>query len=381
MLNYANDRGIRTVKNSSGSAVEQYQILKPNAMVITPTDNASGWNQKQTFDTTTPTADDQFCITQRAIPNGRFGPAIFSGVTPCKIQVSDASHTHAKAGTSTAKLESATSGGAEILWKESGTGEKNAIVRLGNTAASDNKKHVATTQILNDLTLDSTDSGWNLLPDVYFGQVTNENGTGTISGNNFGYSDIFDSRPDVGISHGIRLQEPGTYYGVFAVEVQTNTAVIDSFTVGAVTGSTYTEPDTSNATWIASVSGGSKEIRFMDYVNYDIHLILTDIENTTYNSIYKVAGAEVRQHGGQVNWVDSANRHEMVNIPFFFSVESTDAPIELQPWINIDTASAFASASTNITLKASTEAQKERGWIRYIKDIASYTDVISELGI
>lgn len=132
MINYANDRGIRTIQNGTGSAVSQYGILKLNGMVVTPTDNEVGFLQKQVFDTTTPTADCDFCVTQRAIPAGQFGPALISGVTVCTIQVSDASHTHAVAGTVTTKLDSATSGPAEILWKESGTGEKKAMIRIGN---------------------------------------------------------------------------------------------------------------------------------------------------------------------------------------------------------------------------------------------------------
>ena len=133
MLNYQNDSNIRLIKNNTGADVGQYQILKLDGPVFTPTDNATGWLQRQTFKGVTPTADCDFAITQRAVPNGKTQPAIFAGVTPCTINVTDAAHTHAVAGTTAAKLVSATSGPAKILWKESGTGDKNAFVMLGQS--------------------------------------------------------------------------------------------------------------------------------------------------------------------------------------------------------------------------------------------------------
>lgn len=130
MLNYQNDSNIRLIKNNTGADVGQYEVLKLDGALITPTDNATGWLQRQTFKGITPTADCDFAITQRSVPDGKTQPAIFSGVTPCTVSVSDASHTHAIAGTTAAKLVSATSGPAKILWKESGTGDKNAVVQL-----------------------------------------------------------------------------------------------------------------------------------------------------------------------------------------------------------------------------------------------------------
>lgn len=130
MLNYQNDSNIRLIKNNTGADVGQYEVLKIDGPVFTPTDNATGWLQRQTFKGATPTADCDFAITQRAVPNGKTQPALMSGVTPCTIEVSDASHTHAVAGTTAAKLVSAASGPAKILWKESGTGTKNAVVQL-----------------------------------------------------------------------------------------------------------------------------------------------------------------------------------------------------------------------------------------------------------
>ena len=140
MLNYQNDSNIRLVKNNTGADVGQYQILKLDGPVFTPTDNATGWLQRQTFKGATPTASCDFAITQRAVPNGKTQPALFSGVSPCTINVTDAAHTHAVAGTTAAKLISDTSGPAKILWKESGTGDKNAVVQLSQSGSAESER-------------------------------------------------------------------------------------------------------------------------------------------------------------------------------------------------------------------------------------------------
>jgi len=136
MLNYQNDSNVRLIKNNTGADVGQYQVLKLDGPVFSPTDNATGWLQRQTFKGITPTASCDFAITQRAAPNGKTQPALFSGVSPCTINVTDAAHTHAVAGTTAAKLVSATSGPAKILWKESGTGDKDAVVQLSQSGSA-----------------------------------------------------------------------------------------------------------------------------------------------------------------------------------------------------------------------------------------------------
>lgn len=132
------------IKNNTGADVGQYEVLKLDGALFTPTDNATGWFQRQTFKGITPTADCDFAITQRSVPDGKTQPAIFSGVTPCTVSVSDASHTHAIAGTTAAKLVSATSGPAKILWKESGTGDKNAVVQLSQSGGGESVKNWCT---------------------------------------------------------------------------------------------------------------------------------------------------------------------------------------------------------------------------------------------
>ena len=140
MLNYQNDSNVRLIKNNTGADVGQYQILKLDGPVFTPTDNATGWLQRQTFKGITPTASCDFAITQRAVPNGKTQPALCSGVSPCTINVTDAAHTHAVAGTTAAKLVSATSGPAKILWKESGTGDKDAVVQLSQSGSAEQRR-------------------------------------------------------------------------------------------------------------------------------------------------------------------------------------------------------------------------------------------------
>ncbi len=74
----------------------------------------------------------RFVILAEPLADGEIGRAFAHGVCPVKINVEDESHTFADIeDAQTHYLKSGTSGAAQILWAESGTGEVWAIVRLG----------------------------------------------------------------------------------------------------------------------------------------------------------------------------------------------------------------------------------------------------------
>lgn len=126
---------IARVRNDSGAAISQFGVIGLGAPIITPTDNLPEFKRQVTFIGAAP--DD---VTHRGkvgvylLPcgDGKIAPALVSGVVQCKVHINDVDHKFADVlDGSSVKLNSAAGGAAQILWQESGTGEKWAIVRLG----------------------------------------------------------------------------------------------------------------------------------------------------------------------------------------------------------------------------------------------------------
>lgn len=120
-------------KNDTGSHLAANQVIGLVDPIIPVGSNLEAFKQSIGFNARIPTAadSDRFAITAAAIPNGQIGPAILAGVVPVQIEVSQAWHRGAKAivGDRT-KLRSASGGGARVLWVESGTGTKWALIQF-----------------------------------------------------------------------------------------------------------------------------------------------------------------------------------------------------------------------------------------------------------
>lgn len=131
------DRDIVLVYNNSGSNVTRFSVLGIDNVMITPTDSQVGFLSKRAFVGNTPStsthSDGKFVITIDAIPNGKCGKAVTSGLAVVQVSVSDSSHAYADVGSSSSYLVSAESGPCSILWKEAGTGTKWAVVRFGGS--------------------------------------------------------------------------------------------------------------------------------------------------------------------------------------------------------------------------------------------------------
>jgi hypothetical protein len=361
--------GVRTFENNSGSDCTEFGILKADDIVFTPTDNANYWNIRQIFDGNTPTDDCIFGIAQTPIKNTKSGPVMLSGVTPCTINVSDENHGYAIAGTSVDKLESASSGPAQILWKESGTGDKNAVVRLSNSATSVEN---LSDMFLDDLTTyDSADSGWNLLP-MFFRNPTQSLGSETSP--NFAWSSVFDSRkaayPGDNNPLGLQCESAGTYYGVFHFEIVTEKTSLQDIKIGEVLNAV-----TVSATdvWETPSTPDSMTIVRRDGIKAEIDLLITSVENTSHSTSFKKVGHASILQQPQL-FISGHNDEETLNlvVPFYFSVASDDAPFEIQPWVNIDTTSPyFQNIATKLTFKNS-DSYYHQSWIRYIADQTHY---------
>lgn len=123
------------VKNDSGGDVDRWGILGVESVLITPTESELGFQNDLALVGDTPTTADhtgKFVILAEPIPDGKIGRAFAAGVCPVVIGVTDEGHEYAEvANGQSAYLASGGSGVAQILWKQSGTGFKWAVVRLG----------------------------------------------------------------------------------------------------------------------------------------------------------------------------------------------------------------------------------------------------------
>ncbi len=121
------------VRNDSGADVDRYGILGIDGPIITPTDNLDEFKNRVTLKGVLPTSAhaDAFVVLLEPLADGVIGEAIISGVCQVQIDVASAADTTCGADVDdTAKLKSG-AGSNSILWKESGTGTKWAVVRIG----------------------------------------------------------------------------------------------------------------------------------------------------------------------------------------------------------------------------------------------------------
>ncbi|HBR20282.1 MAG: hypothetical protein UV78_C0006G0010 [Parcubacteria group bacterium GW2011_GWA2_43_17] len=128
------------IKNSSGSDAARFDVLGISDVVFSPADSDAlpQFKNKVVLTGVIPTSVDhaggRFVICQEPIANGSIGSAFAHGVCQVQINVTDDTHKFADVKDSDhALLDSAASGAVSILWKESGTGTKWAVVRFGSS--------------------------------------------------------------------------------------------------------------------------------------------------------------------------------------------------------------------------------------------------------
>ena len=132
--------GIVLIRNKSGEDCFQFAALGIDDVIIKPggTGHQEFRNRTLTFDCKKLCDIDQakrhemrFVILQEPIPQDKCGRAMISGTTPAVLDVKDEKHDYAwPIADNSALLETAVFGVCRILWKESGTGEKWAVVQF-----------------------------------------------------------------------------------------------------------------------------------------------------------------------------------------------------------------------------------------------------------
>jgi len=123
------------VRNDSGSDVGQFGVLGISGVVFDPATALESFQGRVALAGVTPVAgthEGKFVIAAEPVKNGEIGTAYVAGVCQVQASVADANHRFAEiAGGDAAKLASGVAGTAHIIWKETGTGVKWAIVRFG----------------------------------------------------------------------------------------------------------------------------------------------------------------------------------------------------------------------------------------------------------
>jgi len=133
--------GIITVKNESGGARRQFDVLGLGEPIFLPSSGSSsggspGGAEQQfrsmvAFRGQMPSEDEhvgKYVILIEPPAAGAVGKACISGVCQVRVNVTDEDHEFAEVSDGQADmLESGDTGGAKIRWKEDGTGE-NTIV-------------------------------------------------------------------------------------------------------------------------------------------------------------------------------------------------------------------------------------------------------------
>ncbi len=122
------------VKNNTGVVLGRGSIVGLDAVVITPAQNLTAFRQQPVVyaeKPATPTHYERWAVLAEPLRKAAVGWAFVSGVHAVQVNFAYEDEPFATiANDDLAKLAGA-EGGARVLWKESGTGTKWALVRLG----------------------------------------------------------------------------------------------------------------------------------------------------------------------------------------------------------------------------------------------------------
>jgi len=122
------------LKNTSGDDLAAFSVLGLDDPIVEPDDNENEFKFRFAMKGVTPTRAThyrKFAVLLEPAADGAIVPAAVDGLVVARVNVTDAAHTHADVIDDETILESGVCGGALIEWKETGTGEKWAIVQLG----------------------------------------------------------------------------------------------------------------------------------------------------------------------------------------------------------------------------------------------------------
>jgi len=132
--------GLVLVRNDSGADRDRFDVLGVSGPILSPTGSEGSFKNRVALTGVTPIEAGhagKFVVLLGPLRAGTIGLACAAGVCPVKINIVDESHSFADVNDGLAgSLKSGLTGAATILWKQSGTGQKWAIVRLGTPSGA-----------------------------------------------------------------------------------------------------------------------------------------------------------------------------------------------------------------------------------------------------
>ena len=127
--------GVIFVRNDTGADRDQFAVVGLGSIVIGPSDNLREFKTHTVLSAVTPNINlhkGKFAILQQPIKSGKIGMACVDCISIAQVNITSTAHQTAEiADATTANLVSSDSGSAMILWAETGTGVKWAVVRFG----------------------------------------------------------------------------------------------------------------------------------------------------------------------------------------------------------------------------------------------------------
>ena len=124
------------IKNNSGADRDRFDVLGIDVPIFTPTDNLDVFKTRLGLIGVSPTLADhlgKFVVLLRPVAQGTIGPALVSGIVPCKVYVNITSAVPAWADIEASTMNhlvAKSSGTARVLWRASGSGEQWGLVQL-----------------------------------------------------------------------------------------------------------------------------------------------------------------------------------------------------------------------------------------------------------
>lgn len=127
--------GVVLIKNNSGTLRSRFNVLGISDALISPTANLGEFQERPMLVGITPDIElhtGKFAVLFEPLAQGEIGRAVISGLAIVQVDVLDADHGWAEMKDDDAtQLQSRDFGSARIVYKESSTGTKWAIVHLG----------------------------------------------------------------------------------------------------------------------------------------------------------------------------------------------------------------------------------------------------------
>jgi len=120
-------------RNIGEDTIPRYGAVICIAPVILPEDNEAEWAMRLAVDCKIPDTDDPWAwvaVATAPILPGMLGRVCVSGAVQAIVNITSADHHFAVAADGAEFLQSAAGGPVRILWRESGTGTKKAIVAV-----------------------------------------------------------------------------------------------------------------------------------------------------------------------------------------------------------------------------------------------------------